>query len=103
MYEITPTYYAGSQTTGDFILHGKGFLHIPDSAVGVVAISNGRPLQFRRTIQDFMLYRISNLTDTDLTLSPIVSTTFEGPVYIGGILSSDRETLYWLNDTEPLP
>ena len=76
---------------------------IPDDAVGIYSPSNDNPLQYRFSLEDYRSYSIEEKSNTRLVLrhnSPTSVSTF---VYIGGIVSPDGNTVYWVNNTRPLP
>lgn len=87
----------------DYILFGSGFSGIPDNAVGILARANDNPLEFIETDNPINLFSISQKTDTQLTMSPVQLITHTIDSYLGAIVSEDRQTIYWVNDTNPLP
>lgn len=87
-----------------YTLRGKGFAHLPDHVVGIQAESNDDPLSNRNAVNRRLLFNVAIKTDTEMTLvAADGGSTHGGNVYLGAVLSSDREVIYWLNDTRPLP
>lgn len=68
-----------------------------------MAAYNDNPLQFRYTTEGTQMYGIDSKTDTLMEMSQVITSQHGLNVYLGAILSADRETIYWINDTEPLP
>lgn len=102
--EISPTFYAaGSSGLLPFELRGRGFLDIPPDAVGVWSDTNADPLVYRNSDLTYNRSVIVGKTDNTMTLQ--YPETHQATVarYLGAIVSADRETVYWVNDTRPLP
>lgn len=100
--EITPTYYAaGDQST--YTLIGHGFDVLPDNALGIRASHNDDPLENQHTTSYRQLYDINERSDTRIVLSARYSGDFTTIGYIGCIVSNDRNYIYWVNDSQPLP
>lgn len=76
---------------------------IPDDAVGVMAVSNDDPLQYRDTTNAHWMYTIESKTATEMVLVQGTIAGHDDPTYLGGILSTDRSEIMWVNRTEPLP
>ena len=72
-------------------------------AVGIFANSNDSPLTYKDTSGATLLYRIASRSNTELILESLSPTTGGGANYLGAIVSSDRQTIYWINDAKPLP
>lgn len=66
-------------------------------------MSNGNPLGNRYSQDDFVVFDIVSKTDDEMTLRCRELITHGAPVYFGAILSNDREEIYWVNTTRPLP
>lgn len=103
MTEIAPTYYARNVELGDVSLKGLNFDIIPRNALGVYAVDNDNPLQYRYTNQDYVLFDIDTQSETEMLLTPRVRTAHSTATYLGCIVSADRQTLYWVNETRPIP
>lgn len=82
------------------MLSGLNFDLIPSDAVGIVAIENDYPLYYQHAVAQYS-FSIVRKTDTEIELSN--STTMNNNSYLGAIVSSDRETVFWVNETRPLP
>lgn len=83
-----------------FVLEGHNFDMIPGDAFGLYATNNGNPLQNRR---DNYGYVITEKTATHMVLASTAASSAHPANFLGGIVSSDRETIYWTNETNPLP
>lgn len=103
VYSITPTYYAAEERVTQYVLQGRGFLDLPDNAVGVMSTNNDNPLMLRDNHGVNNNYRIVSKTREELVMEQIQMGTHDTPNYLGGILSEDRTTVYWVNETKPLP
>lgn len=101
--EISPNYYAEYIEIGDYVLHGSGFHGIPDDALGIVAFSNDTPLEYINEHSDYGLYGITRKNKTEMTLTQKKTGANAQPSYLGAIVSADRQTIYWTNNTRPLP
>ena len=101
--EITPSYYASGDYQLEFELHGSGFLGIPVDAVGVPSSDNNDPLRSRNTMVETSVMTIVSRTDTTMLIRANGSVQHQNPLYLGALLSGDREIVYWVNDTAPLP
>ena len=76
---------------------------IPNDAIGLMSYENENPLQFLNDTEQQHLYDILEKTDGLMTLRVKLATALSAPNYLGAIVSSDRQTVYWVNDTKPLP
>ena len=100
---ISPNYYAADNPSDVYNLIGSGFEELPNDAVGILAISNDDPLGQRYAQSESLLYAINVVDDNTMTATCNEPTVHSGPNYLGAILSADRETIYWVNNTKPLP
>lgn len=82
---------------------GHGFLNIPEDALGIFASDNNNPLQYIDTDVNEWLFELSIIDDTQLTATCIHPNIHTGSNYLGAIVSADRQTVYWINNTNPLP
>lgn len=101
--EINPNYYAGGVLNTGFNLMGSDFDVIPSDAVGLYARYNDNPLEFRYSLSPSLLYSITEKTNEAMSLESNNSETTHGKNYLGAIVSNDRSTIYWVNNTKPLP
>lgn len=101
--EISPSYYAAGEQVGNFMLRGSLFDKLPADAIGVIAISNDLPLRYIDTENPTQMFRIVSKTDTAIEVEQVSSSTHTLGVYLGAIVSADRQTIYWVNNTQPLP
>ena len=86
-----------------FVLHGSGFSYLPSNIVGVRSNDNNDPLVQRYSTADTQVYHVESKTDNELVLALSVVSMPQAPAYFGALLSNDRSTIYWLNETQPLP
>lgn len=84
-------------------LHGSGFDSIPANAVGIVALNNDEPLEYINTTNEGGLVRIGEKTQNRITLTQQQQYYHSIATYLGAIVSADRQTIYWMNSTKPLP
>lgn len=103
--EITPPYYAElAYQKAEFNLRGKHFDLIPNDAIGVLARENGNPTELVNTSSAVYLLEVMNrIDDTDVTFEQGEIHNLSTPVYLGAIVSLDRQTIYWVNRSQPLP
>ena len=82
---------------------GEHFAQIPNNAVGLYAVSNDDPLASRYGDVDWYFYDIVENTGTSMRL--VSRNAFGHAVanYLGGIVSADRQIVYWVNNSRPLP
>ena len=103
MTNISPDYYAQSVLNSGFWISGSGLNNIPNDAVGLYASSNESPLAFRDATNVRFLYRIASKTDNSVYLESYDPTLTHAANYLGAIVSADRQTIYWVNDSQPIP
>ena len=85
------------------VLRGRGFSEIPDDAIGIGATSNADPLQNIATTNAVLLLQIAKKTDITMKMTQDGKHGHVNAVYLGAIVSADRQTVYWVNNTQPLP
>lgn len=100
---ITPSYYAQGMVVTNVLLTGRGLLLIPDDAVGVLAISNNNPLQFRTAADAAFTFHVGNHSDVLIEMVADAQMSHGSNIYLGGIVSANRQEIYWVNETQPLP
>ena len=76
---------------------------IPADAIGIYSHDNDNPLEFQHDEAAYRLFSIVEQSESTLRLRPQTVSTIHTPVYLGGIVSQDRETIYWVNTSRPLP
>lgn len=102
MDEITPSYYAAGEQTLVFEFRGNGFSSLPAGTVVVTSYNNDNPLQFRYADLSASALRVEVIDDNHMrTISP--SYNLGAPRYAGAILSGDRDSIFWVNESKPLP
>lgn len=99
---MTPNYYAEGEVRQLFRLQGSGFLSIPQDAVGLFAYQNDKPLQFIDAVQDTYLLDVNVISDTEMEVTGRIET-FHYANYLGGIVSNDRQIVFWTNNSMPIP
>lgn len=103
MDEISPAYYAAGEVVGTFVLTGRGFMGIPDDAIGTIATNNNSPEANRGTSSGASRFRVVSRSDTSLVLAQELTHDHSVANYLGAIYSADFSTRYWVNNTSPLP
>lgn len=103
VYDIKPTYYAAGRYKADFGLRGFNFALIPSDAIGVLSDDNDRPLMNRNSQRASDMVSVAQLDGMRMTLTQAGEHTHANRMYLGAILSADRQTVYWENTTRPLP
>lgn len=68
-----------------------------------MALSNDNPLVYKDTEVTDWLYRITEKSENEMTLVQINPPSHGAPTFLGAIVSNDRQTVFWVNDTNPLP
>lgn len=86
-----------------FELIGSGFDDIPNDAIGVSAIDNDNPLEFLQNTNPSGLVSIAEKTQNRMTFTQSTEYVHTYGAYLGAIVSADRNTIYWVNNTKPLP
>ena len=100
---VTPAYFAVDEDLGRVTVLGEGFSEIESGALAWVSQDNNNPLQFYDQEADVYKYDVEVVSDNELLLIPKHSSRAVRNTYIGVIASPDREKVYWLNNTNPLP
>ena len=100
---VSPTYYAANVSALGFDLFGRYFNVLPNDAVGVIATNNDNPIEHIESSVDIFFFKIEKISDLRLRLYQDNVHSFTNAVYVGAIVSADRQTIYWQNDTKPLP
>lgn len=100
---ISPYYYAAGVEKSDYYLSGLNFDAIPLDAVGLISVDNLNPLMNIHSMADENMYRIAGLTSTSMHLVAVQSGALDESNYLGAIVSPDGHTIYWMNNSKPLP
>lgn len=103
MDEVSPAYYAAGEVVGTYELNGRGFMSIPNNAIGTIATDNNAPESNRGTSSAASRFRIVSKSDTKLVVAQIATVAHSADNYLGAIYSADFSTSYWVNNTKPLP
>jgi hypothetical protein len=77
-------------------------LLIPEDAVGIPAADNENPTELINTQYPDLVGILTERSDTMLKFTSSQSST-HGASYLGCIVSADRQTIYWVNNSKPLP
>lgn len=100
---LTPNYYAAGERSDVLIVRGYGFGQLRD-AIAVTAYHNYNPLQYLNSDDPRMLYDFYYVSPTEARLvSQSGVTSHSDPYFIGAFVSRDRQTVYWVNESNPLP
>ena len=86
-----------------YTLIGENLDMIPEDAVGLYALSNAEPLSFINTTDETLLYDVKSVGSGRLELVAREVAVHGVRNYLGAIVSNDRQTIYWVNNTRPLP
>lgn len=76
---------------------------IPSNAVAIISENNNNPMANRYTTNQKYVFPVSIIDSRTAIVEYQNALHFDHPIYIGGIVSEDRETIYWENNTRPLP
>lgn len=103
MNEISPNYYAEFERVTQYELTGDRFDMLPDDAIGILSTENDNPLSARYNQNARNIFDITARTNETMTLKVRNEESHNEANYLGVILSADRETIYWINESKPLP
>ena len=84
-------------------LVGRGFQDVPDNAIGIASSNNNSPLEYINTESAGLMMQITEKSETRMSLTQGRERSHAVPLYLGAIVSADRQTVYWVNNTQPLP
>lgn len=84
-------------------MRGVNFDMIPGDAIGVYSGNNQEPLGWLNNPNDWAFFDILSKTDNEMELRAKSISSHGGASYLGAIVSADKETIYWINNTRPLP
>lgn len=82
---------------------GRFFDRIQDGSIGIYATSNDDPLAKRYSMNNNDLFDIVNKSDTTMRVEARVQQSHSSNNFLGALVSQDREIVYWVNNTRPLP
>lgn len=100
--EISPTYYAAGAFERPFTLRGEGFSHLPSDAYGLLSNTNDDPMHWGGVSDAARFTPVHVINDTTMEVNfPYGGLGYD--VYLGVIISQDKQTVYWTNNTRPLP
>lgn len=99
---MSPSYYAEGNHRPVFEVAGHGLLSIPWDAVGVISNDNNDPLIFKDRLDSFIYTVLTGRSNERLDfIQP--ENHYYTSFYLGAIVSADRQTVYWVNRSRPLP
>lgn len=75
---------------------------IPEGAIVIYSSHNDEPLMWRYR-QDAAYSAPIEVVNDNMIQFEGIEVQFAVPVYVGAILSANRQTIYWVNNTQPLP
>lgn len=79
-----------------------GLDSLPDDVVAVPMTSNAEPLRYQQSTNPNIVMTLREKTHFKLVFSANEASSHSASS-IGAILSQNREEVYWVNDTNPLP
>ena len=100
---MTPAYYATGILADGFDLRGKHFYGLPSDAVGILSLQNNYPHSYRNTQDNTFVFDIVQRDNAAMRLEAREVGSHPQAVYLGCIVSADRQTIYWENTSKPLP
>lgn len=100
--DISPSYYAAGNYRIRFTVTGRGFDNLPSDVVGTISFYNDDPLRFRYETGPNFYCTIISKSNSEIVLAA-AGAVEHSALYLGAILSNDRETIFWINETRPLP
>lgn len=104
VFNIDPTYYAAGNYKGRVVLSGVNFDMIPSDAIAMASTSNENPLQLRYyTSDNSYIFTMISKTDNEIVFEQDGIHSHSTGMYLGAILSPDRNVVYWINETRPMP
>lgn len=77
-------------------------MDLPADCVAIPSDRNNNPLASRYSEGPNVVMQMVERTQTRVRFTA-QNATAHAACYIGAILSADRETIYWVNETNPLP
>ena len=101
--EVRPGYYAAGTERRTFEVLGGGFGLIPNDCLGIMSYDNSDPLFLKDTDIAAYICTVEEKTDGRIffTADGIHQYSLQG--YLGCIVSNDRQVVYWVNDSKPMP
>lgn len=75
---------------------------MPVDVLGLMATNNDAPLANLNDDRALMKASVTVVSDIEVILNN-GTHTFSADNYLGCIVSADRQTIYWVNETRPLP
>jgi hypothetical protein len=98
-----PSYYAGGSSMATFELRGANFEYLPEDCIGIRANHNDQPLEQRYMMDDAHTYDIEVVSGSHIIARLRNASPTASAAYFSAILSADRNIVYWVNNTNPLP
>lgn len=84
-------------------LRGENFDLLPEGCIAMTSYLNSNPLvnRYETGARHRLAVNVVNKNEIQLTQSNEYYHSIQ--TYVGAIMSADRETVYWVNETAPLP
>lgn len=76
---------------------------VPENAIAVFSGVNDNPLVNRYATDRWVLGEVATVSETRITTTQSDPHDVASAFYLGALVSPDRETIYWVNNTAPLP
>lgn len=76
---------------------------IPNDAVAIMSDDNTNPTVYIGTQNVNIILPIVDRSYGRIRFAGDVAITHGSPWYLGIIVSADRQTIYWTNNTQPMP
>lgn len=86
----------------EFVVTGRNLLGIPSDAVAIPSADNDTPTAYINVDRPDFTGLIVEQTNTMIKFSASESNVHDRG-YLGCIVSADRQTIYWINESRPLP
>lgn len=99
---VSPNYYATGNFKFSFEVIGENFDVLPNDIIGLPSTNNNDPLLYRDSQATSIVCSVAEKSNNRMLLNA-VDEAEHSPAYLGALLSADRETVYWTNNTKPLP
>lgn len=85
------------------MVHGHNFDLIPDTSIATLSSLNYNPGMYRDSDVASAIADIITKDNTVIVFKVREVVSHSTPRYLGMIVSADRGTVYWVNETNPLP
>lgn len=86
-----------------FDVVGGGFDQIPQDAIAILADRNTAPTEYKDSTLSAWSANLTIISPFEMEVTQAQAHTHSANFYLGAIVSADRQTIYWVNETQPLP